>query len=144
MKRTMLTLFCQLISVAALAQTYSNANLNGKYSLQIGQPAYDSWSKTFACPTDTSVTYTPIGSITTMTVTYGSVTFDGTGNFSFSVSNSGKINQTASASTMSVTWNTACQVTSVNFGHNCLPGGCHSDGHGDVLRQIQWCGHGNG
>jgi hypothetical protein len=117
MKRTVLTVLWLLISAVSLAQTYSNTNLNGQYSIQFGQPAYDTWSKTFACPTNTSITYTPVGSTTTMTMTYGVGTFDGAGNVSFTMSNSGKMNATASANTMSVTWSSSCQVTGVNNGH---------------------------
>ena len=57
------------------------------------------------------------GSISTTQLTRGVVTFDGAGNLSFSVANAGKLNATASANTMSVTWNSSCQVTSVNYGH---------------------------
>lgn len=117
MKPIVLTALWLLIPAASLAQTYSNANLNGPYSFQFGQPAYDTWFKTFACPTDSAVKYTPVGSTTTTTLTYGVATFDGAGHFSFTASNSGKINATASANTMSVTWNSTCQVTSVNYGH---------------------------
>ena len=105
-----------LMSTAALAQTYSNANLNGKYSLQNGRTQNDMWSKTFACPTNPTITFTANGSQTTWQGEYGSVTFDGKGNFSFSVTNVGKFNQAASANTMSVQWNSSCQVVSVNNG----------------------------
>jgi len=112
-----LILSCLLMSVAALAQTYSNASLSGKYSIQIGNPAYYTWSKTFVCPTNSNFSYTPNGSISTTQLTRGVVTFDGAGTLSFSVANTGKLNATASANTMSVTWNSSCQVASVNYGH---------------------------
>ena len=99
-----------LMSTAALAQTYSNANLNGKYSLQYGFVETYTWSKTFACPTNLNITFTANNSRNTWTGVYGSLTFDGRGNFSFSVTNVGKFNQAASANTMSVQWNSSCQT----------------------------------
>lgn len=105
-----------LISTAAFAQ-YSNANLNGAYSVQFGSAAAYSWSKTFTCPTNSSVTYTPYGSITGQEVDFGTATFDGNGNLSVSLTAIGVENTTASGNTMSVTWNSACQVTNVNLGH---------------------------
>jgi hypothetical protein len=41
MKRTALSILWLLIPTLTLAQTYSNANLNGKYSFQFATPAYD-------------------------------------------------------------------------------------------------------
>lgn len=117
MKNIMLTLFWLLISVAALAQSYSNANLNGSYSFQLGNPTTNTWSKTFTCPTNSTVQQAYSASITTTQDTLGIVTFDGAGNFTFSATNTGKMNATASANTMSVKWNSSCQVTSVNYGH---------------------------
>jgi hypothetical protein len=117
MKRTALSILWLLIPTLTLAQTYSNANLNGKYSFQFATPAYDTWFKTFACPTNSSVTFTATGSTTTSMVTYGIATFNGSGNVNFNATNNGKLNATASATTMSVTWNSSCQVTSVNSGH---------------------------
>ena len=105
-----------LMSTAAWAQAYSNANLNGKYSLQYGIVETYTWSKTFACPTNLNITFTANSSRNTWTGVYGSLTFDGRGNFSFSLANIGNFNQTASANTMSVTWNSSCQVVSVNNG----------------------------
>jgi hypothetical protein len=112
-----LILACLLMSVAAPAQTYSNASLSGNYSVQFGTPAYDYWSKTFVCPTNSTVSYTAYGSITTMGASLGVASFNGAGAWSFSVTNTGRLNATASANTMSVTWNSSCQVTSVNNGH---------------------------
>jgi hypothetical protein len=106
-----------LISATALAQTFSNANLNGSYAFQFGQPQTDTWSKTFSCPTNSAVTYTATGSITTATLTFGTLTYDGNGNVSLSLTNTGQFNSTASAATLSVTWNSTCQVTAVNNGH---------------------------
>lgn len=117
MKPIALTLSWMLISVAALAQTYTDANLNGKYAIQYAEPNTDTWSKTFVCPSNSTVSFTATGSTTTMTGFYGVITFNGSGNFSASVTNFGKLNSTASANTMSVTWNSSCQLTSVNNGH---------------------------
>lgn len=117
MKRIAFSILWLLIPAMTLAQTYSNANLNGKYSFQFATPSYDTWFRTFSCPTNSSVTFTATGSTTTSMVTYGVATFNGSGNISFGATNSGKLNATASANTMSVTWNSSCQVTSVNAGH---------------------------
>ena len=117
MKPIALILACLLMSAASLAQTYSNASVSGNYAIQFATPEYYTWSKTFACPSNSGITFTATGSTTTMTTTHGVVTFDGKGNLSFTVSNNGKLNAAGSANTMSVTWNSACQVTSVNSGH---------------------------
>lgn len=117
MKPIALTMLWLLMSVAALAQTHSNASLSGKYSIQFSEPTSYTWSKTFVCPSNPNVSYTATGSITTMTGAYGVVTFDGIGHLSASVANIGKLNATASANTLSVTWNSSCQVVSVNSGH---------------------------
>jgi hypothetical protein len=105
------------MSVAALGQTYSNANLNGNYSLQFATPETGMWSKTFTCPTNSGITYTANGSATTSDVLYGAVTFDGNGNLTMTFTEIGQINAPASANTMKVTWNSSCQVVSVNNGH---------------------------
>jgi hypothetical protein len=105
------------ISATAFAQTYSNANLNGSYSLQFGSPQTYNWSKTFTCPTNSQVTYTVNGSQTSMEVGYGVLTFDGNGNVSITFTQIGQENQTASANTTGVTWNSSCQVVKVNGGH---------------------------
>ena len=51
MKHIALIISILAISATAFAQTYSNANLNGSYSLQFGSPQTYNWSKTFTCPT---------------------------------------------------------------------------------------------
>jgi hypothetical protein len=106
-----------LLSGAALAQTYSNANLDGNYSVQFGSPQAYNWSKTFTCPSNSQITYTASGSTTGMSVVFGVITFDGNGNLSVTLTQTGQENQSASANTMSVTWNSSCQVVSVNSGH---------------------------
>ncbi len=106
-----------LTSGAALAQTYTNANLSGNYSYQTSNPQLYSWSKSFTCPTNTAITYTAVGSTTTQQVTYGTGTFDGIGTVTTTQTTVGIFNPTASANTTSVTWNSSCQVTKVNNGH---------------------------
>jgi hypothetical protein len=106
-----------LVSATAFAQTYSNANLNGAYSLQFGDPQAYSWFKTFTCPTNSQITYQVTGSAAGLNVSSGTTTFDGNGNVSATITSTGNENQTASANTTSVTWNSSCQVTSVNNGH---------------------------
>jgi hypothetical protein len=105
-----------LISATSFAQ-YSNANLNGAYSLQFSSPQTYNWSKTFTCPSNSSITYTANGSTAGSQVDFGTVTFDGNGNLSVSLTSIGSENSSASAKTMSVTWNSSCQVVSVNDGH---------------------------
>lgn len=117
MKRIIVVLACLLISGVSLALTYSNASLNGKYAVQFATPNSVTWSKTFVCPTNSNVSYTPKGSITTMSGVLGVGSFDGAGHFTFTGTANGRVNVGASANTMSVTWNSACQVTSVNNGH---------------------------
>lgn len=117
MKRIVLIIAGLLISATSFAQTYSNANLNGAYSFQFGSPQTYSWSKTFSCPTNSQVTYTASTSETGNNVNFGSATFDGNGNVSITITSIGNENQTASANTMSVTWNSSCQVVNVNPGH---------------------------
>src|SRR5216684_2928617 len=106
-----------LLSATSLAQTYSNANLNGTYSVQFSSPSTYSWSKTFSCPTNSQITFTANSSITGNQVSFGTATFDGNGNVSISLTQIGSENQSASANTMSVTWNSSCQVIGVNNGH---------------------------
>jgi hypothetical protein len=117
MRQIVLSVALLLMSVAALGQTYSNASLNGSYSLQFATPETETWSKTFACPTNSGITYTANGSETTSDVLYGVLTFDGNGSLSLTATEIGQINSTASANTMKVTWNSSCQVVSVNDGH---------------------------
>lgn len=50
MKHVALITSLLLLSVTALDQTYSNANLNGNYSFNFGSPQNYSWSKTFYVP----------------------------------------------------------------------------------------------
>lgn len=116
MKRATLVILSMLLSGSALAQTYSNANLNGKYSTQFGLVETNTWSKTFACPANLTITFTANNSGNSWTGVYGTFTFDGKGNFSFSGTGIGRPDQTASANTMSVTWNSSCQIVSVNGG----------------------------
>jgi hypothetical protein len=106
-----------LVSATGFAQTYSNANLSGSYSVQFGTPQSYNWSKTFTCPTNSQVTFTVNGSSTGMDAVSGTATFDGNGNVSLTITEIGQENQTASANTTSVTWNSSCQVVSVNSGH---------------------------
>ena len=117
MKHVALITSLLLLSVTALGQTYSNANLNGNYSFNFGSPQNYSWSKTFTCPTQSQITYTVNGSQTGMNVTSGVVAFDGIGSLSVTFTSSGKGNQTASANTTNVTWNSSSQIVSQNNGH---------------------------
>jgi len=111
-------LICSLlVSATASAQTYSDASVKGNYSLQFGDPYSAQWGKTFTCPSNPTVSFSVNGSQTTTHVTYGTATFGGTGGFSFTVTNSGNVDYTASANTTSVTWNSSCQVVSVNGGY---------------------------
>jgi hypothetical protein len=116
-KQVVLITSLLLLSVTALGQTYSNTNLNGNYSLNFGSPQNYSWSKTFTCPTQSQITFTVNGSQTGMDVVFGVGTFDGNGNLSLAITEIGRENQTASANTTSVTWNSSCQVVSQNNGH---------------------------
>jgi hypothetical protein len=106
-----------LLSITAWGQTYSNANLNGNYSVNFGSPQNYSWSKTFTCPTQSQISHTVNGSQTGMNVGSGVVAFDGIGGLSLTFTSTGRENQTASANTTSVTWNSSCQVVSQNNGH---------------------------
>ena len=105
------------VSFTALAQSYSDASLQGNYSVQFGTPQTYSWSKTFTCPYNSQVKFTASGSQTSTSDAYGVLTFDGKGSVSLSATQIGKENSTASANTMSVKWNTQCQVINVNSGH---------------------------
>lgn len=116
-KRTLLIISFLALATIGFAQTYSNANLNGAYSVQFGDPQAYSWFKTFTCPTNSQITYTVNGSAAGMNASSGTATFDGNGNVSVTITSIGNENQTASANTTSVTWNSSCQVTSVNNGH---------------------------
>ena len=117
MKHVALITSLLLLSVTAWGQTYSNANLNGNYSFNFGSPQNYSWSKTFRCPTQLQSTYTVNGFQTGMNLTSGVVAFDGIGGLSVTLTSTGNENQTASANTTSVTWNSSCQVVSLNNGH---------------------------
>lgn len=117
MKHLALITSLLLISAAAMAQTYSDANLNGGYAFQSTNPQTDTWFKLFTCPSNSAITYGVTGSQTTQQVAYGVATFDGKGNVSISQTTIGGFNSTASANTASVTWNSSCQVTAVNSGH---------------------------
>lgn len=115
--KQVLLIIAILTTSTAFAQTYSNANLNGAYSFQFGSAQTYNWSKTFTCPSNSTVSYTVNSSITGTDVVFGVATFDGNGNVSLSITEIGRENQAASANTTSVTWNSACQVVSVNNGH---------------------------
>lgn len=117
MKHLALITSILLISAAAMAQTYSDANLNGAYAFQQTNPQTDTWFKLFKCPTNLAITFGVTGSQTTQQVGHGVVTFDGKGNASITQTTVGGFNSTASANTTSVTWNSSCQVTFVNSGH---------------------------
>jgi len=117
MKQAALIALLLLVPVAGLAQTYSNANLNGTYSVQVGHPQLYGWSKTFTCPSNSSVTSTVNNSQTGMEVNSGTLAFDGDGNVTINLTTIGEENQTASANTTSVTWNSSCEVVSQNNGH---------------------------
>ena len=116
MKHVALTTSLLLLSITALAQTYSNANLNGNYSIQFGSPQTYSWSKTFTCPSNSLVTYTVNGSQIGTNVVFGMPTFDGNGSVSLTLTQIGQENPSASADTTSVSWNSSCQVVNVNSG----------------------------
>ncbi len=116
MKNFVLVVSLLLTSVGAWAQ-YSNANLNGAYSFQFAQAETYGWSKTFTCPTNSSITFTVNGSMTGMGVSSGTAAFDGAGNVTLTETNIGQENVTGSANTTSVTWNSSCQVVNVNTGH---------------------------
>ena len=116
MKHIVMIIAGLLLSATSFAQTYSNANLNGTYWVQFGSPQTYSWSKTFSCPTNSLITYTASTSMTGNNVGFGSATFDGNGNVTSTLTSIGNENQSASANTMSVTWNSSCQVVSVNNG----------------------------
>lgn len=116
MKQIALITLILLISSTAFAQTYSNANLNGSYSLQFSTPVTYNWSKTFTCPTNSLITFAVNVSLTGNDVVSGVLTFDGNGNVSSTLTEIGQENQTASANTTSVTWNGSCQVVDVNDG----------------------------
>ena len=117
MKHVALITSLLLLSVTALGQNYSNANLNGNYSFNFASPQNYSWSKTFTCPTQSQTTYTVNGFQTGMNVTSGVVAFDGIGGLSVTLNSTGNENQTASANTTGVTWSSSCQVVSLNNGH---------------------------
>ena len=117
MKHAALITSLLLLSVTAVAQTYSNANLNGNYSFQFGTAQTYNWWKTFTCPTNSLVSYTLNSSQTGTDVVFGVGTFDGNGNVSIASTEIGRENQTASANTTSVTWNSSCQVVNQNNGH---------------------------
>jgi hypothetical protein len=106
-----------LLSVTGWAQSYSNANLNGTYSIQFGSPQTYNWSKTFTCPTNSQITYPVNVSQTGMDTLSGTATFDGNGNVSLTITEIGQENTTGSAATTSVKWNSSCGITSVNEGH---------------------------
>lgn len=112
MKHIALIISTLAMAATAFAQTYSNANLNGSYSWQFANPSSDGWSKTVACPTNSSITATGGGSQTLMSGLQGVIIFDGNGNVSsLSVTQFGKINQTASNNTVKITFNSSCQAT---------------------------------
>jgi len=116
-KHILLIISILVISATAFAQTYSDANLNGAYSFQFGGAQSYTWSKTFTCPSNSTVTYTVNTNIAGEDVVFGVATFDGNGKVSFNITQIGRENQAASANTTSVTWNSSCQVVSVNNGH---------------------------
>lgn len=105
------------MAVCAWGQTYSDANLDGTYSLQFGTPQVYGWSKTFICPSNSGITYTVTGSSSGTQVGSGTLTFNGAGDVTITLTDIGLENMTASDNTTSVTWNSSCQVTSQNNGH---------------------------
>lgn len=117
MKHIWLVSWMLLVSLGAVGQTYSDASLDGKYSFNFSTPVRYNWSKKFTCPTNSAITYTPVGGFVTAQIAYGTATFNGAGAGTITLTNIGKMNATASANTMSVTWSGSCEVTAVNLGH---------------------------
>jgi hypothetical protein len=117
MKHFALSIWLLFIAACAWGQTYSDANLNGTYSVQFGTPQDYGWSKTLTCPSNSQITYTVNGSTSGTQAGSGTLTFDGAGNVTVVITDIGEQNETASANTTSVTWNSSCQVVSQNDGH---------------------------
>jgi hypothetical protein len=105
-----------LLCTPIWAQTYSNASLHGKYSFQLSHPSNANWSKTVPCPTNASITATGGSFLITTVVGSGVMTFNGAGSFSATFTEIGHINQSASNNTVKITFNSSCQVVSVNNG----------------------------
>ena len=75
-----------------------------------------------------------------MNVTSGVVAFDGIGSLSVTFTSSGKGNQTASANTTNVTWNSSCQIVSQNNGHVVYQAATKKTQTG-TFRSVQRYGH---
>jgi len=117
LKRIYLAVLWLLVSCAAVfGQTYSDASLNGAYATQSWESVNLTWSKTFTCPTKPTITYTAVGSVVTQQISYGTFTANGAGSYTLTTTNTGLMNTAATVKTMSVTWNSACQVTAVKSG----------------------------
>jgi hypothetical protein len=106
-----------LVSFAAFAQTYSNASLNGSYTLQFSQTQYDTWSKTARC-TYNGKTYTATGIGNTVSTknSTGVIVFDGVGSITATGMEAGIFDQTLSDATVIITFNSQC-VATINNGH---------------------------
>jgi len=120
-----------LLSVTALGQTYSNANLNGNYSFNFGSLQNYSWSKAFTCPTQSQITYTVNGSQTRHESDFRRGSVSG---LSVTLTSTGKENQTASANT------TRARVRLSEQRARCLSGH-HEDADRHVFHSVQRHGH---
>src|SRR5208283_723045 len=102
--RTILCAIClALVAVSAsFAKTPSDASLKGEYSLQLTDVHFEQWSASINCPNPGGNEYTLIfgGSDVTNDTGLGTITFDGKGNVTGTVTQYGKFDQTASNATV--------------------------------------------
>jgi sorbitol-specific phosphotransferase system component IIA len=105
-----------LLSVTAFAQTYSNANLNGSYTLQTTRTTYDSWAHSASCTFNgQTFTYSGGGQTVSTAVSSGVVTFDGIGSVTTTYTDAGEFDQTLSNASVVITFNSQC-VPTINNG----------------------------
>ena len=111
MKHVTLAISLLLLSVTAFAQTYSNANLNGAYSVQISLVQYDVWSKTvsYVCA-GTTWTFTGGGQTVSSknVVGPGVMNFNGAGSFTGTGTTAGNFNPSKSNATVTITHDVYC------------------------------------
>src|SRR6202011_9945 len=104
------------LSLAAFAQTYSNASLSGSYTTQTTQAQYGTWQKSANCTYNgNTVTASGGGQTVSTRVGNGVLTFDGIGNVSGSYAQAGNFNQTKSNATVFITFSSTC-VPTINNG----------------------------
>lgn len=134
-----------LLSITGFAQTYSNASLNGNYTVQLSSTQNNSWGNSASCTYQgNTYTYSGGGQTLSTKAEYGVIAFDAAGNFTASITQAGVFDSTASNATVTITFDSQCAPT-INNGYAVFDPPVkepkvvgkyhvHSDGSGTLMK----------